>query len=112
MILLEASGEPVNIVGQACRNKCLRVKLILLVEMNNGGLIFENFGDAFAGDGDDLFQLRRCGAIGRHQHDDISDGTCQHAARGHCFTDADASAFAQVKRLAGAPVFYQFNSDD
>ena len=69
MILLEASGEPVNIVGQACRNKCLRVKLILLfakVEMNNGGLIFENIGDAFAGDGDDFLQLCGCGAIRGH----------------------------------------------
>ena len=60
--------------------------------------------DGCVHDSDHPPQLRGCGAVRRHQHDDIADGPGQHAAPGHGFANADAGAFPQIQRLAGAPV--------
>ena len=71
----------------------------------------KNFQHGLVQDCDHPPHLLRRRAIRRHQHDDVADGPRQHAALRHRFANADARAFAQIKRLARPPVFDQFDAD-
>ena len=55
--------------------------------------------------------LRRSGAVGGHQHDDVADGARQHALSRHRFADAEARALAQGEGRARPPVLDQFDAD-
>src|SRR5256884_257480 len=55
--------------------------------------------------------LDGCRAIGRHEHNDIPDGTSEHSAPRHRFADASAGALPQTKRLACPPIAHEFDAD-
>ena len=72
----------------------------------------ESFLDAAGKGFHHLLCLARRGAIRRHEDNDISNRTSQHAASGHGIADANPGTFAQVKRLACAPIFDQLYTCD
>ena len=52
------------------------------------------------------------GAVGRHEDDDVADGTRQDTAPGHGFAYPDPNALLKREGFAGTPVFHEFNAGD
>src|SRR5438309_1538068 len=71
----------------------------------------KNFAQRIAQGFHDPPDLDGCGAIRRHEHNDITDGTCEYSAPRHRFADANAGALPQTKRLTCPPIAHEFDAD-
>ena len=66
--------------------------------------------DCVGKDVDALADLPGSGAVGRHDHNNVSDRPGENPPLCHGFAHANSSPFAQVEWLPGFPVSHEFKA--